>query len=127
MLRLENVVDPIVVGRAAVCWEMEVFVGLGEVSAAHQAFAFEHGGLELQLVRAALLRDRLYALVVVGLIQSVALCLPLVCKVYKTVREVGRCAQAGKVAVKERLVGICSRARFTCYSRLKLVLRVCPT
>ena len=127
MLRLENIVDPVVIGRAAVRRQVEVSVRLGEVSAADKSFAFEHGRLELQLVRAALFCDRLDALVVVGLIQSVALSLSFVCEIHEAVREIRKGSQAGKIAVTEGLVRR-TVSHMRMYLRVKLVLlRVCST
>ena len=127
MLRLENIVDPVIVGRAAIRRQVKVSVRLGEVSAADESFAFEHGRLELQLVRAALFCNRLDALVVVGLIQSVALSLSFVCEIHEAVREIRESAQAGEIAVTKRSVRR-TVSQMRIYLRLKLVLlRVCPT
>jgi hypothetical protein len=45
--------------------------------------------------------DRLDALVVVGLIQNVALNLSFVREIHEAIREIGKGAQAGKVAKRE--------------------------
>ena len=127
MLRLENIVDPVVIGRAAVRRQVEVSVRLGEVSAADKSFAFKHSRLELQLVRATLFCDRLDALVVVGLIQRVALSLSFVCEIHEAVRKIRESAQAGKIAVTEGLVRR-TVSHMRMYLRVKLVLlRVCST
>lgn len=88
MLGLEQIEDSIVICATAVRWQVEVSVRLGEIPAADQAFAFQHRRFDLQLFRAALFRDGLNALVVVGLSQSVALRLAVVGKFDEVVREI---------------------------------------
>lgn len=88
LLCVKDVVNSVVICAAAICWQVEEFVRLGEISSANKAAALDHRRLELQFFRAALPRDMLEALVVVRFIQGIASCLSVVREDYKAVGKV---------------------------------------